>query len=364
VIRPRAHVETLAPVYHGSIGDAELAALGLRREEVVDFSVNANPLGPSPAAVAAARAAVWAHYPDDRATALREALARREGVGVEQVVVANGSAELIWLLALAFVDPGDAALVVGPTFGEYARAVRVAGGVVHEWRARAEDDFAVDVDAVVAAAVEARARLLFLCNPNNPTGVLLPFEEIEALARALPETLLALDEAYVPFVDEPVRSNALGGAVLLRSLTKDQAMAGLRLGYALAPAPIADALDRVRPPWSVNAVAQAAGLAAIADGEHLARAREEVGRARAYVTRALRDLGLRVVPSAANYVLVEVGNGAAARAELLSRGIVVRDCASFGLPSFVRIGLRTLPECERLVAAFASAGVGRGGVPT
>ena len=135
-------------------------------------------------------------------------------------------------------------------------------------------------------------------------------------------------------------------------------MAGLRLGYAIGTPAAADALDRVRPAWSVNAVAQAAGLAAVRDEAHLERARAEVRRARAYLTGALGGLGLRVLPSAANYVLVDVGDAAAARAALLARGIVVRTCASFGLPAFIRIGLRTLPECEALVGACAAAGLG------
>lgn len=360
VIRPRAHVEALAPVYHGSIGDAELARLGLRREQVIDFSVNSNPLGPSPAAVAAVQTAAWSHYPDDRATELREELAGREGLGAGQVVVANGSAELIWLLALAFVDPGQSAVVVGPTFGEYARAVHVAGGVVHEHRARIDDLFVVDVEAVAALARRVGARILFLCNPNNPTGVLVTTEAIAALASAIPETLVVVDEAYRPFLDDPPPSLPLlelGNVALLRSLTKDCALAGLRLGYALAPLALAESLDRVRPPWSVNAVAQAAGLAAVRDQAHLHRARDEVRRARAYVTEALGALGLRVLPSAANYVLVGVGDAAAARAALLRHGIVVRDCSSFGLPSFLRVGLRTVPECERLVAACAAVGL-------
>jgi histidinol-phosphate aminotransferase len=368
---PRAHLAELAPVHHGGVSDAELAELGLRRDEVIDFSTSTNPLGPSPAAVAAARAAVWTHYPDDRAAALRRALATAAGVAEDEVVVANGSAELIWLLALAFLDPGEAAVVVGPTFGEYARAVRIVGGVVQEYRARPEEGFAVDVAAVAERARTVTARLVFLCNPNNPTGVLLPSPAVAALARAARDTLIVVDEAYMPFVDEPPPGHpsatsvalgtpppapllALGNVVLLRSLTKDCAMPGLRLGYALAPAPVADALDRVRPAWSVNAVAQAAGLAAIGDAAHLARARDEVRRAHAYLTRALGALGLSVLPSAANFVLVEVGDAAATRAALLRHRVVVRDCTSFGLPRHVRIGLRTVPECERLVAAFAA----------
>lgn len=366
MIRPRAHVDALAPVYHGSISDAELAGLGFRRDQVIDFSVNSNPLGPSPAAIAAVQAATWSHYPDDRATVLRGELACREGRGVEQVIVANGSSELIWLLATAFIDPGQSAVVVGPTFGEYARAVRIAGGVIHEHRATPEDQFTVDFVAIEALARDRRARIVFICNPNNPTGVLASIADIEALALKLPESLIVVDEAYRPFVDEPRSSlplTELDNIVLLRSLTKDYALAGLRLGYALAASAVVDALDKVRPPWSVNVIAQIAGLAALGDEEHLRRGRDEVRRARAYVTEALSALELRVLPSAANYVLLDVGDAGMARSALLRHGIVVRDCTSFGLPNFIRVGLRTVQECERLVAACEAADLASIGAP-
>lgn len=355
-IRPSARLAGLAPVVHGSIADAELAQLGIARGDVIDFSVNANPYGPSPTAIAAAAAAPWARYPDDVAADLRRELAARAGTAASQVVVGNGSVELLWLLALAFVDAGDAALVVGPTFGEYARAVRVAGGAVHELRTDPDDGFAVRVPAVAAAARALPARVVFVCNPNNPTGTLLPVTALRELAGSLPASLVVVDEAYCQFVDDPPSTPgllALGNVVLVRSLTKDYALTGLRLGYALAPAPIRAALDAVRPPWSVNAVAQAAGLAAVRDDAHLRRARAEVRRARSYLSSALAGLGLRVLPAMANFLLVEVGDGAAVRSSLLRRGICVRDCASFGLPGYVRIGLRTVPECQRLVEAFA-----------
>lgn len=359
-VRPSARLAGLSPVPHGGIGDAELARHGLARAEIVDFSVNANPLGPSPAAVAAASAAAWDRYPDDAAAELRDALAARDGVLPEEVVVGNGSAELIWLLALAFLDPGDAALIVGPTFGEYARAAGIAGAAVHELRADPVYGFAVDIAAVMQTAEQADARAIFLCNPNNPTGTLLPADALDALAEGLRGRLLAVDEAYRQFVDEPPATTGLlgrGNVVLFRSLTKDYALPGLRLGYALAAAPIRRALDAARPPWSVNAVAQAAGLAALADEDHLALARDEVRRARVSLTEALAELGLRVIPPAANFVLVEVGDGAAVRAALLRRGLVVRDCASFGLPAQIRIGLRPVAECARLVAALTELGL-------
>ncbi|MDP9365453.1 MAG: histidinol-phosphate aminotransferase family protein [Chloroflexota bacterium] len=258
-------------------------------------------------------------------------------------------------------------MVVGPTFGEYARAARVAGCVVHDYRASPIDRFAVDPSAVAALVRATDARVVFVCNPNNPTGVLLPLDAVGALAEAAPDSLIVVDESYRQFVDEPPASTPLlvrGNVVLLRSLTKDYALAGLRLGYALAPPEVALALDRVRPPWNVNAVAQAAGLAAIRDEAHLERARAEARRARGYLAAALADHGWRVMPSAANYLLAEVGEARAARAALLQHRVCVRDCTSFGLPRFVRIGVRSLPECERLVDAFAAddvrAAVGAG----
>ncbi len=351
----RAHLADLPAVVHGSIGDTELASIGLTRDDVIDFSVNVNPLGPSPAVTAAVRSAVWTHYPDDRAEALRRALARWNGVAENRVVVGNGSAELIWLIALAFLDPGAPVVVVGPTFGEYVRAARIAGGVIYECRASDVDDFAVNVSTVVDLVRSLNARIVFLCNPNNPTGRWLPPGDIEALVSRTPGTLVVVDEAYLQFVDEPPEPAPLlayPNVVLLRSLTKDCALAGLRLGYLLADEEVCRGIDRVRPPWNVNAVAQAAGLAAISDEVHLARARSEVRRARAFLLGKLSALGFRVIPPSANFLLVEVGDAAAWRSLLLRQGLVVRDCHSFGLPRYVRIGVRPLPDCERLIAAF------------
>lgn len=356
-VRIRDHLTRLPPVPHGSISDSELASLGLPREDILDLSASTNPLGPSPAALAAARSAVWAHYPDDRASRLRRELAVRHDVDEETVVIGNGSSELIWLIALAVLDPGDVAVIVGPTFGEYARATRVAGGDIVEDRADPATSFVVDVTRTAALAREVKARLIFVCNPNNPTGFLLSTAELEALARAAPDALLVVDEAYRPFVEDPPLSRVLldcGNVLLLRSLTKDCALAGLRLGYALAPPEVAATLDAARPPWSVNAVAQAAGLAAIQDEGHLARARDEVRRARAFLTAALGELGFPVIPSTANFILVRAGDAPAVRAQLLTHRVCVRDCTSFGLPEYVRIGIPRLADCERVASAFAA----------
>lgn len=342
----------MPPCPHGSIDDAELAALGPRA--VYDFSVNCNPLGPPPGVAAAIASVDVARYPDDRCLPLRRALAEETGVPPEGIAVGNGSVELIWLLAAAYLRQGDGVLVVGPTFGEYARAAAIHGASVAQYRSAEESDFRPDLAEVVAAVARLRPRLVFLCNPNNPSGVYLGRREVEAVLAACRNGLLVVDEAYMPFVEraESLLDLLDDGAVLLRSLTKDYALAGLRLGYALAAPEVVRALEKVRPPWSVNAAAQAAGLAALADREHLARARREVAAARSYLAHELPRLGLRAIPSAANFLLVRVGDAAALRAALLARGCCVRDCTSFGLPEYIRIGLRTVPECGCLVAAM------------
>jgi histidinol-phosphate/aromatic aminotransferase/cobyric acid decarboxylase-like protein len=248
-------------------------------------------------------------------------------------------------------------LILGPTFGEYERASRLLGAGVDFVHAAAEAGFVLDVTHVAARIRERRPRLVWLCNPNNPTGRYLSLPDVEPLLDAATGAgaLLVVDEAYAPFVDGAASLLPLlsgGHLVLLRSLTKDYALAGLRLGYALATPPLAASLRLAQPPWSVSAPAQAAGLAALSDPGHLDRARDVVREARSRLVAGLRDLGLRVTPPAANFVLVEVGDAATFRAALRAQGCIVRDCTSFGLPRHVRIGVRTAPECDRLLGAI------------
>lgn len=355
VLQPRSPLTEPPAVVHGGPDSAELERLGLRAEDLLDFSVSTNPLGPSPAALAAARAAPVDRYPDRQALALRRALAGELGVGSDQLVVGNGSAELIWLLALAYLRPGDQAFVLEPTFGEYRAAARLLGATVGEWRAAAANDFRVDVAAVATALRRLQPRLAFVCNPNNPTGTWLTRAELAMLLDALPGGLLVVDEAYLELAGRDSPALPLlerGNLVLLRSMTKDYGLPGLRLGYAVAAPSIARALAAVQPPWSVNAAAQAAGLAALGDAEHVAAGRRLAAEARAYLTPRLAVLGYRSLPSVANFWLVEVGAATPLRRRLLERGILVRDCTSFGLPAFIRLAARPIAECERLVAAL------------
>ena len=354
VVRARVHLNNVPSCPHGSLSTREVAEKGFTGREIIDFSASCNPLGAAPGVLSAMRGVDPSRYPDDEAVELRRALAGVLGVPLEWIVVGNGSVELMWLLAMACLGAGDRALVVGPTFGEYARACRVVGAGVEETRASEEDGFRVDPAAVCRALERARPKLAFLCNPNNPTGRMLPTSEVARLLESCRQTLLVVDEAYLPFCESPPDLRPLlssGRLLLLRSMTKDHGLAGVRLGYAVAPPEIVGWLRRVRPPWNVNAVAQKAGLAALRDVAHVDEARRVVAESRRYLAGQLSALGLTVVPSVANFLLVRVGHGASFRDALLARGVCVRDCASFGLPAYVRIGIRTMPECETLVDA-------------
>jgi threonine-phosphate decarboxylase len=346
-------------VVHGGLPHDELDALGIDPDWVLDFSVSLNPLGPSPRVLEAARAADLITYPDPACGALRERLAECHAVGVSQVMVGNGASELIWLAVLANLRRDDTALVVGPTYGEYARSVRLVGGRVVEYLALERDDFAPDLEAVERLAARTRPSLVFVCNPNNPTGTALDLEALERLARLPGEPLVLVDEAFVSLargVDPSVPLlEARANLLIVRSLTKDHAIAGLRLGYALGAPDLIARIRALAPPWSVNAAAQAAGLAALGDPRHLEAGLGLIAEVEAFLRPELGAFGLTLRPSASGFWLVRVPDAARLRQELLGERVLVRDCASFGLPRHIRIGARPLADCARLVEALARA---------
>jgi len=343
---------------HGGLTPQELRALGLNRGDILDFSANINPLGPSPRVQEALAGVDIAAYPDPHTLELREALALATGVAPQHIVTGNGSTELIHLLARAYLGAGDTAVILAPTFGEYEVACRLAGARVVFIRAEEANGFVWDVAAACRQIGQLAPKLVFLCNPNNPTGVYLERHRVQALAEAAGEGLLVVDEAYISFVAGGWSAAELlprGNVVVLRSLTKDHALTGLRLGYALCPGQVAQALRLHQPWWSVNAMAQVAGMAALSHPEHALRGRVCVEEARGYLRRELEALGLRPLPAAANFILARVGDAPRLRASLLARGICVRDCTSFGLPQYMRVAVRTIPECQRLVVALREA---------
>ena len=359
----------IARPVHGGIKEAELRALGLRPEDCLDFSASVSPLGP-PDGVAEAMAAVdLTAYPDPHCLALTEAIASHhanDGLGTANVIVGNGSTEIIHLLTRACVEQrpsgsSASALLLTPTYGEYDGAVRVSGGSVTTLTAeRQGDSFTWDTDAAVACIATEGPALTFVCNPNNPTGALMGRGQLEAMADAAGNVggLLVVDEAYINLSERHSGADVVGlavrhGAVVaLRSMTKDYALTALRLGYAVASAAVISRLAALQPDWSVNGLAQAAGLVAIADVAYLERARQAVAASRECVTERLAGLGIRCYPTAANFVLAQVGDAAALRNCLARRGLFVRDCTSFGLPDCIRIGLRPVADCVILAEAI------------
>lgn len=348
---------------HGGLNIAELRSLGLRPDDVLDFSASINPLGVVPGVKRAMQGVNLAAYPDTDCTELREALSVRLGIAAECILVGNGSTELIHLAAQACLAPDETAIIFTPTFGEYEAACGVQGAQMVRIKADEAAAFRWDIPEAAALIAEHKPSMVFLCNPNNPSGRYMKAAEVRRIADALPDNgLLLLDEAYLPFVERAWDSLPLldiGNVALLRSMTKDYALTALRLGYMLAPMDVIQRIRRQQHSWSVNGLAQAAGIASLADDAHIRRARDIVQTAKCYIMRELDALDLEGVPSDANFVLVRVGNAAEVRRTLLTQHMIcVRDCASFGLPEHIRVAVRTPDECERLMRALQATVMG------
>jgi histidinol-phosphate aminotransferase len=327
------------------------------------LSSNETPLGPSPAAIAAYRDAADSleRYPDSSATALRQAIASAYGLNPDRIVCGAGSDEILNLIAHAYIGPGDEAVYSQYGFLVYPIAIKAAGGSA---RIAAEPALVAEVDAILAVVSE-RTKVVFLANPNNPTGTYLPFSEIRRLHAGLPATaLLVLDAAYAEYVrrnDYESGIELAGSAdnvVMTRTFSKIHGLAGLRLGWCYGPAHVIDALNRIRGPFNVSSPAIAAGVAALADRAHQERAVAHNDFWLPKLTAAIEKLGLRVTPSVGNFLLIhfpdERGRTAAdADAFLSSRGVVLRRVAAYGLPNALR---KTIGDDEANQATIAALG--------
>ena len=361
------NIKRLTPCAHGGeVWEAEKKT-GLAREEIMDFSSNINPLGFSQKALEAIRNSLGQIpvYPDSTSAALREAIAASfGGITSNNIVVGNGSTELIYLFAETFLEKGDVALMPAPTFAEYENAVRKAGGKPRHLKL--PTDFCIRPNIFSGDIKDAK--MAFVCNPNNPTSILTSHEVLtEIIEEALEEdVLLFLDEDFLEFVDEEKqvslidKINDYPNLFVLRSFTKVYGLTGLRVGYGIASEEITKLLSNAKIPWNVNCLAQAAASAALTDKEHLKKTRELVRAERAYLTRELKRINsFKQYPADANFIFINIKESGFTSAQLkgkmLEEGILIRDCSSFrGLDDYyIRVAVKTRQENERLLEAFA-----------
>ena len=330
--------------------------LGIR--ESVKLASNENPLGPSPMALQALRGALPEihRYPDGSGHRLRHALAGHWHVAPDQLILGNGSNELLELTARCFLLPGDEAVYAEQAFVVYDMVAQVTGAKKVMIPLK---DFTHDLDGM-RAAISPRTKLVFVGNPNNPTGTALPPRALEAFLESVPsQVLVVLDEAYYEFLPPDVTPDALrfvrDGRLLLvlRTFSKIYGLAGLRIGYGIGPPALIALLNRAREPFNTNSLAQAAATAALGDVAHVARTRAVTEEGRKFLSEACRALGLAVVPSVANFLLVDVGRPGPATADaLLRHGVIVRPMVGYGFPTHLRISIGTPQENERCLAAL------------
>jgi histidinol-phosphate aminotransferase len=357
-------VRTLTPYPPGMPIEELERELGISGS--IKLASNENPLGPSPKAVAAIQAALGGlhRYPDGSSYYLTRRLAERHGVSPEEILVGNGSNEIIELVVRSFLRPRDEVVMADQAFVVYRIVVQAAAGVPKVVPLR---NFTHDLEAI-AEAVGPRTRIVFLANPNNPTGTIFGRSAWDAFLAAMPRHVIVVaDDAYADYVTAPdypdtVRARGDRGVpvVTLRTFSKLYGLAGLRIGYAVAPAPVVEVMGRVRQPFNVNALAQVGALAALDDQEHVRRTLAVNDEGMAYLTDAVSRLGLDYVPSAANFLLLRVGQGSRVYGALLRRGVIVRPMEVYGFPEYVRVTVGLKAENERFIEALGAVLGGKG----
>jgi histidinol-phosphate aminotransferase len=346
------------PVYQPGRPIEEVAReLGLASADISKMASNENPLGPSPAGLAAMEQALGqVHlYPDGNAYYLKQRLAAQLGLKPHHLILGNGSNELIEFVGHALLQPGTDIVVSEFCFAIYPIVAHMFGAAVVTVPAR---QYGHDLPAM-SRAITDKTRVVFVANPNNPTGTLAPAQEVLQLVEAVPEhILLVMDEAYHEFLPDPVdllstiREGRHPNLLLMRTFSKIYGLAGLRLGYGIGHPDLIAAFEKVRQPFNINSIAQAGALAALDDEEHIRRTRQNNASGLEFLADAFRRLNLQFVPSYANFVLVKVGDGQRVFEDLQGKGIVVRPMGGYKLPQWIRISVGTPQENTRVAEAL------------
>jgi len=355
-----AHIRAIAPYQPGKPISELAREMGLDEAGIIKLASNENPLGVSPLAARAIERAApdLARYPDGNGFELKRALSARYGLGEERIVLGNGSNDVLELAARAFLTPDLAAIYSQHAFAVYPLVVQAIGARGIEVPAK---NFGHDPGAM-RRAITPKTRLVFIANPNNPTGTLVPGAELEAFIRALPrDVVVVLDEAYNEYLPAQARYDSTAwlerfpNLIVTRTFSKVYGLAGLRVGYAFADPGVADLMNRVREPFNVNSLALAAAAAALDDHEFVRRSIELNRAGMKQVTDGLAKLGIAFIPSFGNFVSFRVGDGAGVFRKLLGMGVIVRPIASYGMPEYLRVTIGLESENERFLAALEQA---------
>lgn len=347
------------PVYVPGRPIEEVAReMGLNPADIIKLASNENPLGPSPAAIAAMQHTInHLHlYPDGNAFYLKGKLAAKLGVGTENLILGNGSNEIIEFVGHALMSPGVEVIVSQYCFAVYNIVTHLFGATPVVVPAV---QYGHDL-AGMLRAITPKTRVIFVANPNNPTGTLAAREQLLEFVDQVPgDVLLAIDEAYLEFLDEPldllpfIRTGKKRNLLLMRTFSKIFGLAGLRLGYGIAHPDVISGLEKIRQPFNINSIAQAGALAALEDEEHIRRTRDNNRAGLRFFEKGLADLGVEYVPSSANFILLRVGNGAKVCQDLQKAGVIVRPMGGYQLPEWIRISIGSPAENERCLSVLA-----------
>src|SRR5687767_6374464 len=355
-----SYVRSIAPYQPGKPTSELAREMGLDEAGIVKLASNENPLGIGPRTRAAIEAALAdiARYPDGNGYELKAALSRRYNIDASCIVLGNGSNDVLELVASAFLGPGRAAVLSQHAFAVYPLATQARGARAIVVQAK---NYGHDLEAM-ARAVDDETYVVWIANPNNPTGTFARPDELEAFLRKVPErVMVVLDEAYNEYIHADLRGEPVKwlkrhpNLVVTRTFSKAYGLAGLRVGYALAHASVADVMNRVRQPFNVNSIALAAAVAALDDMEFVARSYAQNLSGMRQLEEGARALGLAFIPSYGNFLTIHVGKAAEVFKRLLRRGVIVRPLAGYGLPEHLRVTIGTAAENEKFLAALAAS---------
>lgn len=354
--RARAAIFAIQDYVPGKPIEEVQRELGL--EDIIKLASNENPLGPSPLAKQAVAGAIddMHYYPDSNCYYLKQKLALKMGVNTDQIMIGNGSDELLKLIAEAFLEPDDEVIIPKPTFSEYEFSARVMGAKCVTVPLK---NYVIDLSATLEA-ITPRTKIIYICNPNNPTGTIVSADAVQDFMDRVPDDIIIVfDEAYMEYNEDPGFSSGLQyvregrNAVVSRTFSKIYGLAALRIGYAFTTPEIAQAVAKVTEPFNVNALAQYGACAALDDDKHVQASLSLNSAGKKYLYEQLAGLGLEYVPTEANFIFFDTNrSGRLVFEALLRKGVIVRNCDSFGFPSFLRVTVGNDNENRRFISAL------------